>query len=325
MTTSETLAYIGDSLEVTYYDGTDYQTTTALYQTSFSTVLTEVSESPVGFVSSSGVPWLVYSFNPTRINTSPNYITVQLRPTYSIFDTNYLYTAVALSAGSNSPSNTYTSPSCDWYIGGSVNHFENSADSSDSSGRLAYLYMSSSPVPNQFYYEGRFTYIPIVHSSASTFSAYCMSCDFNGNSYGRTLVYYFLVMCPYVSGDAYGNSGTFDTQAGGGGSVDLSETNSLLGDILNGLAPISDLVDLLSDDVDIPVAGTIADMPYANEDYDNMIMTADAILDDIPDTVAAAGFWVELTNSFFPENGWFRLVMPLFMIMALMAWLLWKK
>lgn len=330
MTTSETLSFIGDSLEVTYYDGTDYQTTTALYQTSFSTVLTEVSESPVGFVSSSGVPWLVYSFNPTRINTSPNYITVRLRPTYSIFDTNYLYTAVALSAGSNTPSNTYTSPSCDWYIGGSVNHFENSLDSTSDSGRLAYLWQSGTPQPNQFYYDGRFTYVPIVHSSASTFSAYCMSCDFNGNSYGRTLVYYFLVMCPYVSGSASGGSGTFAPGSDSGNinvnvDIDMSETNSLLGDILEGVAPIADLVGLLTDDVEIAQAGTVVNMPYDNEDYDNMIMTADAILDDIPDTVAAASFWVEITNAFFPENSWLRVIMPLLMIMALMAWLLWKK
>lgn len=327
MTVSEALSYIGESLEVTYYDGTDYQTTSALYQTSTSRPLTETSESPVGFVSSSGVPWLVYSFNPTRINTSPNYITVQLRPTYSIFDTNYLYTCVALSAGSNSPSNTYTSPSCDWYIAGSINHFENSSDSTSSSGRLAYLSMSGSAI-GDFYYDGRFTYVPIVHSSASAFSAYCMSCDFNGNSYGRTLVYYFLVMCPYVSGSASGGSGTFASGTDFGNiniNIDMSETNSLLGDILNGVAPISELVDLLSDDVDIPTAGTVVNMPYDNEDYDNMIMTADAILDDIPDTVAAASFWVEITNAFFPENSWLRFIMPLLMIMALMAWLLWKK
>ena len=248
MTTSETLSFIGNSLEVTYYDGTDYQTTTALYQTSFSSALTETSESPVGFVSSSGVPWLVYSFNPTRINTSPNYITVRLQPTYSIFDTNYLYTAVALSAGSNSPASTYTSPSCDWYIGGSVNHFENSSDSTSNSGRLAYLWMSGNPQLNQFYYNGCFTYVPIVHSSASTFSAYCMSCDFNGNSYGQTLVYYFLVMCPYVSGSASGGSGTFAPDSGGSGNinvnvdVDMDETNSLLDDIKQGIAGIGQTI-----------------------------------------------------------------------------------
>ena len=149
LTAQETLQFIGNSLEVTYYNGSDYATTTAMYQSTYTGALTEVSESPVGFVSSSGVPWLIYSFNPTSINTSPNYITVQIDPTYSLFDTNYLYTCVALSAGTSTPSTSaYTSPSCDWYIAGSVNHFENSSASTSSSGRFAYLYDSSSNLGN---------------------------------------------------------------------------------------------------------------------------------------------------------------------------------
>ena len=54
-------------------------------------------------------------------------------------------------------------------------------------------------------------------------------------------------------------------------------------------------------------------------------MTMDEIMDDMPDTVAAAGFWVELTNSIFPSNSWFRLIMPVLMVMALMTYVLWKK
>lgn len=233
MTASETLSFIGDSLDVTYYDGSDYRTTTALYQSTLTHSLTEVSENPVGFVSAAGVPWLVYTFNPVSINTSPNYITVQLNPTYSIFDTEFLYTCVALSAGSSTPSSIYTSPSCDWYIGGSVTHFANTQNSTSNSGKKAYLYDNSTFGK---IYDGQFTYVPVVHSSASSFSAYCMSCDFNGNSYGRTLVYYFLVMCPYVSGSASGGSGTFVSGSGGGDinvDIDMSETNGILGRIEN--------------------------------------------------------------------------------------------
>lgn len=322
MTASETLQFIGNSLEVTYYDGTDYQTTTALYQTSFSSALAEVSESPVGFVSASGVPWLVYSFNPTRINTSPNYITVSLNPTYSIFDTEYLYTCVALSSGANTPSNTYTSPSCDWYIGGSVSHFENSSDSSSSSGRLAYLYDSRSGL-NQIY-DGRFTYVPILHSSASTFSAYCMSCDFNGNSYGRTLVYYFLVMCPYVSGDASGASGTFVTGGSSGSDinvsvdVDMSETNGILGrieNILGGLVdgvkglfiPRQSFLEEWKDDMQDLLYDTFSPVSEAEDTLDDLLTRIQQVGEITTDGVVGC---VEIPEIRVPHTGREPLVIP---------------
>ena len=35
MTSSETLQFIGDELDVTYFNGSDYVTTTATYQSAF--------------------------------------------------------------------------------------------------------------------------------------------------------------------------------------------------------------------------------------------------------------------------------------------------
>ena len=323
LTPEETRIFLGDSMTVTYWNGTQYVDSVATYDSvkSSPSGFVEVSESPVGFVAASGALWLQYTCTLTGYNNNNNYIAFRCHPTYSLYDTEFIYTCYAFSSASQI-SSTYTSPSSDWYMGGSNLHFENSALSAANSGYKSYLRGNSSGSGNLQYC----SYVPIVHTSSSAFSGYSIQATFQGNTGYLGYSYFtFFVMCPYVSGDAYGNSGTFDTQAGGGGSVDLSETNSLLGDILNGLAPISDLVDLLSDDVDIPVAGTVADMPYDNEDYDNMILTADAILDDIPDTVAAASFWVEITNAFFPENSWLRVIMPLLMIMALMSWLLWKK
>lgn len=311
-------------MTVTYWNGTEYVDSVATYDSVKSGFVAEVSESPVGFVRSTGVLWLQYTCTLTGYNNNNNYIAFRCYPSYSLYDTEYIYTCYAFSSAS-SISSTYTSPSSDWYMGGTNIHFENSALSAENSGIHAYLRGDSSGSGNQQFC----SYIPIVHTSASAFSGYSIQATFQGNTGYRGYPYFtFFVMCPYVSGDAYGNSGTFSPGSGGSDiniNIDMSETNSLLEDILSGVAPIADLVGVLTDDVEIPEAGTVVSMPYDNEDYDEMLMTADAILDDIPDTVAAASFWVEITNAFFPENSWLRVIMPLLMIMALMAWLLWKK
>ena len=98
MTVSDTLQFIGSEIPVTYYNGTDYVSTTALYDTSVTPSFTEYSENPVGFVDSGS--WLVYTFT-ANTNTSPNFITVSLQPTYSLFDTTCVYTTFALSRPSN--------------------------------------------------------------------------------------------------------------------------------------------------------------------------------------------------------------------------------
>lgn len=327
MTAAETRQFIGDTFPVKYYTQNGYVETVAHYDSAYTAGgYTETSENPLGFMVGGSVTWLFYSISASGVNTVPSEITCSLQPTYSIFDTEYLYTCFALSSGANAngvPSTSvYSSPTSNWYIGGTVNNFRNSSESAAGSGIHAFLNLG---------FAFRFTYVPIVASSQSAFSAYCMDCNFYGNTTSYN-TYYFAVMCPYVSGDASGASGAFTTGSLGSDvnvnvtvNVDMSATNDLLGDILDGVAPIATLVDILTDDSDIPEAGTVVSMPFGDDDYDEMLMTADAILDDIPDTVAAAGFWVEVTNSFFPSNSWLRLIMPILMIMALMAWLLWKK
>ena len=243
MTVSDTLQFIGSEIPVTYYNGTDYVSTTALYDTSVTPVFTEYSENPVGFVESGS--WLVYTFT-ANTNTSPDFITVSLQPTYSLFDTTCVYTTFALSRPSNISESTYQSPQCNWYIAGSIHNFYNSAKSNANSGIYSYLH-------RDYYIDGHrdFSYIPIAFSSQSTFSAYAVDCAFYGNSKGVTdNSYVFLVQCPYVSSGASGASGTFTTVSVGttdiniNVDVDLTETNGLLESILDGLNPVSQLVDL---------------------------------------------------------------------------------
>lgn len=242
MTVSDTLQFIGSEIPVTYYNGSDYVTTSALYDTSVTPNFTEYSENPVDFVTSGS--WLVYTFTASS-NTSPNFITVSLQPTYSLFDTTCVYTTFALSRPSNISAATYQSPQCNWYIGGSIHNFYNSAKTSSESGVYSYLH-------RDYYISGHrdFSYIPIAFSSQSTFSAYAVDCAFYGNSKGITdNSYVFLVQCPYVSSGASGASGTFTTVSSGSGggtdinvNVDMSETNSLLENIFDGISGIGDVI-----------------------------------------------------------------------------------
>lgn len=231
MTVQETRQFIGDSFSVTYYNGSDYVTTTATYD-SFTSFVSETSENPSGFFS--GSSWLRYRITMNNINSSPAYVTVHLEPSYSLFDTEYIYTCFALSKVTNSSisSAAYQSPNSDWYIAGSNMNFANSSQSASGSGTYAYITLGTG---------AQCSYIPIVHRSQSTFSAYSIDAEFSG---GFSSLASFYVMCPYVSDSASGASGSFASTSGSGGGssgsgtdinvnvdVDLTETNGLLGRI----------------------------------------------------------------------------------------------
>lgn len=283
MTVSDTLQFIGDDLEVTYFDGSDYVTTTATYQSSFDSsqyAWSEHSESPCGFVAST--LWLRYTFNAPTISSSPNYVTVRLNPTYSIFDTDFVYTAFCLSTSGDISSATYQSPNSDWYKGGTILNFANQNETSSGSGVYSWLGVSSG-------WNGRHLYIPIVMTSSSTFSAYCQNVQFYGvqptrNSNG---IFEFMVMCPYVGSNASGASGTFTTGSGGSGdinvdvNVDMSETNSWLENIFDGISGIGSTISglFLPDGQDLEdFASDLTDEIFdAFDGYDE----SEDILDDI--------------------------------------------
>ena len=125
MSVPDTRQIIGDSIPFTYYNGSEYVDSSATYL-DYITSLREYSENPAGFVT--GVTYLRYAYTATGINSSPNFIQFRIQPTYSIYDTEYLYTCFGLSRVTNlsiSPS-AYQSPNTDWYIAGSNINFSNS-------------------------------------------------------------------------------------------------------------------------------------------------------------------------------------------------------
>lgn len=291
LTPAETRTFLGDSMTVTYWNGSEYVDATASYDSVKSNPngFVEVSESPVGFVSSSDVLWLQYTCTLTGYNNNNNYIAFRCHPSYSLYDTEYIYTCYAFSSASQI-SSTYTSPSSDWYIGGSNIHFENSSLSSANSGYHAYLRGNSSGSGILQYC----SYIPIVHTSASAFSGYSIQATFQGNTGYRGNPYFtFFVMCPYVSGDAYGNSGTFAPDQNGSGNinvnvdVDMDETNGLLDDIKQGIAGIGNTILGLFVPDDEFMENWIDDMQDLLHDHLGGLYEAVAALED---------FWEQFEN-----------------------------
>lgn len=238
LTGQETRDFIG-SIDVEYFNGSDYVSTTANYYDTDTFSFTENSDDPVGFVAGSRV-WVRYSiYAPTIL--SPDYITVKVHPHYSIFDTNFLYTAFALTSQNSISQSVYQSPSSKWYIGGSVHTFENNNGNGNNSGYRANL-------DGGVVAANKMSYIPIIHSQNSRFSAYSIETNFSGNTSTSSYIYYFYVMCPYISDFGSGGSGTFTTgdsvttSPSGGSDVDLTETNGLLESIRNGISGIGQTI-----------------------------------------------------------------------------------
>lgn len=271
LTQQETLQFIGNQIPVTYFDGSDYQETYATYNTAITgnNGSAEYSTSPVGYVVDLQSPrvWLEYTIPAVAANNNSSYTTFHLQPTYSIFDTTYVYTAFAMTYGSNAPSSAvYNAPRSDWYIGGTIHHYENTATYSGNSENYARVKVNGSI---------NAVYVPISFSSQSTFSAYAVDCSFYGTGGSGTRSFY--VMCPYISYSASGASGTFDTsvsQTGGttgsgdiNVNVDMTETNGLLGRIEIILSGIVDGIKGLFVPDDDFISDWVVDMKVLLEDH----------------------------------------------------------
>ena len=285
LTVQETRDFIGDRIPFTYFNGTQYVDSEAVYQGSVVSD-SETSESPAGFVS--GATYLRYSVSAPNVNTNSSYITFHMQPSYSIYDTEWLYTCFALvkTTSIDVSSAAYQSPNSDWYIAGSQMNFANRNETSTGSGSYAYLNFGNLKA----------LYIPIVHRSQSTFSAYSIDADFNGISTNSSNFY---VMCPYVSGDAFGQSGTFASSSSGSGAVttsagsgsanvDLSETNGILGTIAAGISGIADTLVHVFVPTEEQILDFRNDLDELLDDTFSGIPETNDILDDVKDTIVDA-------------------------------------
>lgn len=237
LSNADALALFGQSISVRYYqnDGntSGYVDATASY-IGASSVQTMYSDTIFDSVYV-GAPFLIYKCATPGINSNPSYITVKANPSFSVVDTDLLYTFIGCSATENTrPSSSFTSPSWNWSSG----HYENSA--TDSNGHKSY-FRASTDGDNYPY-----TFVPVELSTNASFSAYCQDANFYGNTNGGYGYTYIALGIPYISSSATVHPGT-DIGGGSGGSsgtgdinvnVDMTETNGILSNVVNAITSL---------------------------------------------------------------------------------------
>ena len=229
MDTTEALQVFGSTFEITYYNGSDYVSSTATYTGGTRTLQDSVGQYPAG------AECLQYTAPVTNLSINPAYITLQINPQYSIFDTTQLHTAIFVYSTSSAACPPYQTPDWRWTISGSESIFYGELDSEYN--------IKSADVGSD-----RCFYIPVDFSQQSTFAASSVRCTFCAPVSVYNGYLYFYIAPPYLSSDAFGQNGstssvttvsTSSSSGSGGQSVDMTQTNGILSAIqsgINGLA-----------------------------------------------------------------------------------------
>ena len=235
LTPAETVELLGSQLEITYYNGSENVVTTASY------IGSDTAYNVESFQSSdylqNGLVTCVYSFTGSVVN-DPSYVAVNFTPNYGLFDVDQFYTVIGCSASNyGGISNaTYQTPQWIWNVGGQRTVYE---------GRADYGLLYRVPLAHDLAYGTDFCYVEASFSGQSRISAiseralFSFATDSDGT-------YYIAVGCPYITFDGYGSaastSATTATTGNGGGTVDMRETNGILGTISQTLSGIGDSI-----------------------------------------------------------------------------------
>ena len=317
MTVTEARQTFGDSFSCTYYNGTDYVTGTFTYN-SYATWSPNSVSSARGSFTYEGTLWLQYTATLNGLNTNPNYITVDLAPLYSIFDTTQIHTCIALTS-SGSISTVYQSPAWDWYYDGINYHVENS-DTDTSGSKHAY-----------FTHAGfNLTYVCVDLSSQSLSSGYSSRAVFYGN--GGTSPMRLYIGVPYVDNGANGQTGTFpavttDSGGGGGGdinvnvTVDNSGVESRLDDVNSGIADINSALYGQSGQT-MPYLDSMENPEYHFDG--STIDDIDQTLRDVPAVISSAAWWWNLAFDVLHLDSAIWSLVPLLCILSLVSYMLWR-
>lgn len=308
-----------------YYNGSGFTDAVFTYNSTVSITSPSV-HSASGSYTYDGTTFLEYRASASGLNTNPSYITVDIQPTYSIFDTTQIHSVIALSDG-NSTSKylstaTYQSPAWDWMYDGTHYHIENHDESASGSGYYAYLTHS-----------GRnFTYICADLSSQSLASGYSYRATFSGNQIPTGSYYRLLIGVPYIDDDSSASPGTSDSGGGGGGgggdiivtvnvNVDNSGVESRLDDVNSGLADINSALYGQSGQT----------MPYfdsmENPEYHfdgSTIDDIDQTLRDVPAVISSAAWWWNLAFDVLHLDSAIWSLVPLLCILSLISYMLWR-
>lgn len=336
MAASDVLQYYGTRIPAQYYNGTEYVDFEFVYssQSSIDSVYSSTSFPDSVYV---GAPFLLYYADVSNLpnyNTSVGQVTVEVMPQYSITNTAFIHTFIGLQdLGSNST--VYQSPSYDWVWSGDSVHFENSAGDPSTSGGQACFGDASSSASHLWY-----TFVAVDLSASSLTSGYSVRASFSGNDVrGSSNVFGLALGLPYVSAGASGSAGTLPPSGGGGDNitvnVDMSGVESRLdavqsglgdvaervGDAVDGVNDIKDAINAVQGDSLASVEDVgIPPLPFDESTVDDV----GEMLNDVPEEVAAGGFWWSLAFDVLHFSSPYWLIVPLICLLALMRYLLWR-
>lgn len=230
LTPTDTRTLVGDTIPAKYYNGTDYVDFNFVYggSTTVDSFAYLGDYTPM-LHQGDNVIWYSAHVSPSA---NPQYITVDINPQYSFFDTDLVQMSCGCGVrnGTTISSASFSSPSWRWttsYSGAII--LENMAQSNGVRAMIDLIINGS--------HRG-FTFVDAdLTNNGATFSAYSYRACFYGNTAVSTGDLYFFVSCPVISDDSTMASGTFGTTTSGSGSsgdvnvtvdVDMSETNGLL-------------------------------------------------------------------------------------------------
>lgn len=282
LTPAETRALIGDTLSAQYYDGTAMQDCTFAYggTTTIGTMLVDGSPS-LTFVQGDSVIWYSAQINPS---VNPQYITVDVRPQYSFFDTDVIQQMCGLSCGTVPGVSAYSPPSWRWRTSfGGDTIIENQLTANS-----AYYAIFNATINATAQH---FTFVDVDMTQQATFSAYSNRALFYGNG-ATSGTMYFVLTCPTVADASTMASGTDIGTTSSGDitvNIDMTETNSILDSILDAIEGVVDAIaglfvpseDALTDfkddmqDLLAEHLGGLYDAEQAVEDYAQTIADAD--------------------------------------------------
>lgn len=332
MTAQEALEVFGSQISAQYFDGSDYVDCTFSYDSVQS--VTSI-DSTASYQFGVGAQFLRYYcfLSPGTVQQNPAYITFDIKPTYSILNTTQIHSFIALSSRLR-VGTSYQSPSWDWSVGGSTVHLEN-RDLSSASGSGYYASLYGGGVTNA-------VFVPFDYSSAQMTSAYSYRATFSGN-YGmgdNSNRYALCIGIPYIDNNATGATGTLPPEESQPDinvnvNVDLSGVESRLDDVQSGLGDVAervgDAVDGVNDIKDAITAAQgdslasvedvgIPPLPFDESTVDDV----GEMLNDVPEEVAAGGFWWSLAFDVLHFSSPYWLIVPLICLLALMRHLLWR-
>lgn len=243
LTQQESLEMFGRQITGRYYDGTQYVDTVFNYVTDDAIGELYVDSSYSGDIVARGVEGLVYSANNISVNTNPSAITFDLHPEISVLNTQQIHTVIGLSGGGSISNTVYNPPRWEWVINGLTTVYQ----AQGGAGPSYPQYWPSFQGYGQYYY----SFVRADYTANSDISGYSLRASFYGNSVAGGN-YLLFIAYPYVSNNAVGQSGTLASGSGSvtttgtttttGNETDLTETNSLLGSIKQGIENLANSI-----------------------------------------------------------------------------------